>query len=89
MYVELIKSMCSACKNVDWNKLRALLNGKMLHIIECTNNIDVDLYWECWLQCYDNAVKTCVHIKKIKFTTRNLSPWFDAEVRRPKNIWIN
>ena len=38
--------MCSACKNVDWNKLGALLS-KMLQTVECRpttcNNIDVDL----------------------------------------------
>ena len=41
--------MCSACKNVAWNKLGAYLSGKMLQTVECTNNIDVDLDWECWL----------------------------------------
>ena len=41
--------MCSACRNVDWNKLGALLSGKMLQTVECTNKIDVDLVWECWL----------------------------------------
>ena len=35
------------CKNVDWNKLGALLSGKMLQTVKCTNNIDVDLDWEC------------------------------------------
>ena len=35
--------MCSACENVDWNKLGALLSGKMFHTVECTNNIDGDL----------------------------------------------
>ena len=32
----------------------------MFQTVECTNNIDVDLDWECWLQCYGDAVKTCV-----------------------------
>ena len=41
--------MCSACKNVDWNKLGALLIGEKLQTVECINNIDVDLDWECWL----------------------------------------
>ena len=43
--------MRSACKNVDWDKLRALLSGKLLQTVECTNSIDVDLNldWECWL----------------------------------------
>ena len=36
-------------KKVDWNKLGALLSGKMLQTVECTNNIDVDLHSECWL----------------------------------------
>ena len=35
--------MCSACKNVDWNKLGALLSGKMLQTVKCNNNIEVDL----------------------------------------------
>ena len=37
--------MCSACKNVDWNKLGVSLSGKMLQTVECTINIDVDLDW--------------------------------------------
>ena len=39
---------------MDWNKLRALLSGKMFQTVECTNNIDVDLVCECWLWCYDD-----------------------------------
>ena len=34
--------MCSACKGT-------LLHGKIIQTVECTNNIDVDLVWECWL----------------------------------------
>ena len=41
--------MCSACRNVDLNKLGAWWSGKMLQIVECTINIDVDLVCECWL----------------------------------------
>ena len=67
--------MCIACRNVDWNKLGALLSGKMLQTVECTNNIGVDLVWECWLQCYDDVTRC---------TPRNLPPWFDSEVRRLK-----
>ena len=40
--------MCSACKNVDWNRhtLGAFLSGKMLQTVEFTNNIDADLRLE-------------------------------------------
>ena len=41
--------MSSTCKNVDWNKLGALLSDKMLKTVEGTKNIDVDLVWEYWL----------------------------------------
>ena len=41
--------MCSACRDVHWNKLGALLSGKMLQTVKCNNNIDVDLVWGCWL----------------------------------------
>ena len=34
----------------------------MRQTVEWTNNIDVDLYWECWLLCYDDTVKT--HVPK-------------------------
>ena len=30
-------------------KLGALLSGKILQTVECTNIVDVDLDWECWL----------------------------------------
>ena len=36
-------------RNVDWNKLEALLSGKILQTVKCTNNIDVDLAWGSWL----------------------------------------
>ena len=35
--------------HVGWNKLEALLSGKILQRVECTNNIDVDMVWEYWL----------------------------------------
>ena len=48
--------MSSACKNVNWNKLGALLSGKILQTVECTNNIHVDLVWGCLLdKCYDDV----------------------------------
>ena len=72
--------MSNVSKNVDWNKLRAFLSGKMLQTVECTNNIDVDLDWECWLQCYDDAVKT--RVPKISVRRTNLTPL--SEVRRLK-----
>ena len=53
-------SMCSACRNVYWNTLGALLSGKMLQTVECTSNIDVDLVWECWLQCCDDVTRSHV-----------------------------
>ena len=52
MYLQYMK------KKIDWNKLGALLRDTMLQTVECTNKIDVDLDWKCWLQCYDDAVKT-------------------------------
>ena len=64
--------MCSACKNIYWNKLGALLSGKILQTFECTINIDVDLDWKCWHQCYDDAVKACV--PKINVRRSNLPP---------------
>ena len=49
-----------ACKNVDWNKLGALLSGKKLQTVECTDSIDVDLVWICWLQWYDDVRRSNV-----------------------------
>ena len=65
-------------KNVNWIKLGALLTVKMLQRFEQTYNIDVDLAWESWLQCYDDAVKACV--PKITVKKSNLPPWFDSAV---------
>ena len=35
----------------------------MLHRLEQTNNKDVDLAWESWLQYYDDAVEAYVYLK--------------------------
>ena len=65
-----------------WNRLSVCLmyvkrrlekiSREMLQTVECTNNIDVDLEWKYWLQCYNDTVKTSV--SKINVRTANLPP---------------
>ena len=59
--------------------LGALLSVKMLHRFEQTNNIDADLAWESWLQCYDGAIET--RVPKITVIKSSLPPWFESEVK--------
>ena len=35
----------------------------MIHRLEQTNNKDVDLAWESWLQYYDDAVEAYVYLE--------------------------
>ena len=55
------------------------MTGKMLQRFEQTDNIDVDLAWESWLQSYDDVVKACA--PDITVRKSNLPPWFNSAVR--------